>query len=72
MRPVRDAEHGVSQDPGGVGVVAPRLEGGLEGDLFGVPMGHLLLAQPPPNGILIQLLMSRNLVLLHTSILFLD
>ena len=64
-RPVRDAEHGVRYDLGGVQVLAPPLKGGLEGEVFGVPVSHLLLAQPPPNGILIQLLMGCNLMLLH-------
>ena len=51
-------------------MVAGRLEGGLKGDILGVPVGHLLLAQPPPDGILVQLLMGRYLMLLCTSSTF--
>lgn len=53
MRPVRDAEEGFCHDPGGVGGVVGGLQEGLEGVVLGVPMGHFLLAQPPPNGILV-------------------
>lgn len=66
MRPVRDAEEGFCHDPGGVGGVGGGVQEGLEGVVLGVPVGHLLLAQPPPYGILVQLLMGRNLMLLCT------
>lgn len=49
-------------------MVAPGLEGGLEGEVFRVPVSHFILAQAAPNGILIQLLMSRNLMLLHIQL----
>ena len=44
------------------------MEGGLEGEVFRVPVSDFILAQAAPNGILIQLLMSRNLVLLHIQL----
>ena len=64
MRPVRDAKQGLCHDPGGVWGVAGGLQEGLEGVVLGIPVGHFLLTQPPANGILIQLLMGRNLMLL--------
>ena len=48
--------------------MTPCLQGGLEGHILRVPLGHLLLTQPPPNGVLVQLLMRCDLMLLHTSV----
>lgn len=65
-QPVRDIEQGLRHDPGGVGGVGGGAQQGLEGVVLGVPVCHLLLAQPPPDGVLVQLLMGCYLVLLHT------
>ena len=68
--PVRNADIRVGDDFGGVRVVTACFQSRLEGDVLRKPVRHFLLAQPPPNGVLIQLLVSCNLVFLQTKFCF--
>ncbi len=64
--PLRDVRLGAAGGGGGNLVVVDGAQhDGVEGDVLGEPARVLLLPQPPPDGVLEQLLMRRDLVLLQ-------